>query len=684
MPVSLPKTAKRPAKPSGKRNPRRHPRPPAAHEAAVFGAAEHAAVLDLTHTLFATLDLGGRVCSCSGAWEDCLHRPRGEIVGHPLLDFVHPADRNLCRSGLQRTLAGHPSEEFAVRFAANGRGAVWLSIRPAVNASRDALHMVARDVTGERLAAEHPLRADLALEELEEAVLVADATLPEQPIFHANSALLRLTGYSATEVSNRPLTFLAGPATDMRAMQEALASAMRGERVVTEVCYHRKDGSPVWVRLHLRPVTGGEGAVRQIIAVLLDVSERRLVFDALREKNQALTEALESLQKNKEAIVQRERMHALGKMASGIVHDFNNLLAPILGFTELLLSVPDLMQDPTRVATYLQKIRTAANDGAAVVARLREFYRGRAEGEPPVEFCVQKAVEEVLDLTRHRWRNEAHANGHEIKISADLQETPPVFGCASEIRQALTNLVLNAIDAMPKGGTLRLATYPVGKWICIQVADTGAGMSEEVRQRCFEPFFTTKGKAGTGLGLAIVFGIVERHRGRVELQSEEGRGTCFTLWLPAGVPGNEAGAAQMLPAAASGRPLHVMVVDDEDLLLEVVSQHLLNMGHSVDCFTDPKAAIEQFYKNPYDLVITDRAMPGMTGDQLARLVREYKSETPVILLTGFGNIIRQSGETLENIDEVLSKPLSQQTLRDVVARYGPRAAPEPVSLVREA
>jgi CheY-like chemotaxis protein len=238
------------------------------------------------------------------------------------------------------------------------------------------------------------------------------------------------------------------------------------------------------------------------------------------------------------------------------------------------------------------------------------------------------------------------------------------------MRQVLANLVLNASDAMPEGGTISLRTYPVGNWVCLQIADTGSGMNEETRRRCLEPFFTTKGQAGTGLGLAIVFGIIERHKGRMELESTEGSGTTVTIWLPKA--GNDCKRAQEKPplSNAGGRPLRVLVVDDEDLLLEVVSQHLLNMGHTVDCFTDPNAALECFYQSPHDIVITDRAMPGMTGDNLAKLVREFSRETPVILLTGFADVISQTGEKVQNIDEVLPKPLSQRVLCEVMARHG--------------
>ena len=634
------------------------------------------AILELTRALFAAVDRSGRIHTCSSAWAECLHASREYLVGRALPELLQAADRDRWDSWLNRILAGHAEEEISLRFAANGRGVVWLAMRPRLSPSHETIHLVARDVTAEKLQADFPPPADLVLEEIEEGVLVVDTTRAGFPVVSANSGFTQLTGYTAADAVNRSLVFLAGATTSLEALERAIKTCVEGRRVTTDLCLTRKDGSPFWARVRLRPVTNSGGTVQQIIAVLLDTTERHIVVDALREKNLALTEALESLQKTKEAIVQRERMHALGKMASGIVHDFNNLLAPILGFTELLLTIPDLLNDSEKVSLYLQKIRTAATDGAAVVSRLREFYRSRSDAEAPGEFSIQSAIQEVLELTRHRWENEAQGKGQHYEMVVDLQETPRIFGSESEIRQAMTNVVLNAVDAMPEGGTLRVRSYQVGHWACLQVADTGHGMSEDVRRRCFEPFFTTKGRAGTGLGLSIVFGIIERHGGRVDLSSEEGRGTTFTFWLPIERAHEPADADGEPPAARAddGRPLNVMVVDDEDLLLEIISLNLLHMGHSVDCFTDPAKAIEHFYKEHYDLVITDRAMPGMTGDQLAARVREFRPETPIVLLTGFANIIRQNGEKPDNIDEVLSKPLSQQTLRDLMARHGGRCA----------
>jgi len=620
------------------------------------------------------LDREGRIVSCTRTWADILQLAAENITGRPFLDLVVESQREACRVALQKTLAGHPSEGFPTLFNSAGGDAWWFHLTPSLNAANNALYVVARDITGEKGPSPSFPPAEGILDEIDEGVVVLDARRTGYPIEKGNVGFSKLTGYALAEFRNRPLTFASSRPCDPAEIEAAIAKALEGQQTSVEACYIRKDRTQAWVKIQFRPVRDQDGAIKHLVAVHADVSERRMIFEALREKNGALEDALESLQKTKEVIVQRERMHALGKMASGIAHDFNNLLSPILGFTELLLTIPELLKDEEKIVTYLKKIRTAATDGSAVVARLREFYRSRDDIETETQVSLSEALKETLEFTSHRWLNEAQGAGLKINVITDLDATEPILGSVSEIRQVLTNLVLNAVDAMPEGGTLKLRTYEVGSWVCVQLSDSGTGMNEETRHRCFEPFFTTKGPSGTGLGLAIVFGIVERHHGRVELESKKGKGTTVTLWFPAGRGTNSHTGKEIVEGNTKVPPLRLMVVDDEDLLLEVVSQHMLNMGHQVSCFTDPAQAIESFYQNAYDLVITDRAMPGMSGDQLAKQLREFRPQVPIVLLTGFADIIRQTGETVENIDEVLGKPVSQTTLREVVARHGGKYA----------
>ncbi|HYL82329.1 MAG TPA: GAF domain-containing sensor histidine kinase, partial [Candidatus Acidoferrum sp.] len=249
-----------------------------------------------------------------------------------------------------------------------------------------------------------------------------------------------------------------------------------------------------------------------------------------------LRESFEQLQRTQDTMIQGEKLRALGQMSAGIAHDLNNMLAAILGQAELLrlrVQLPEIQEA-------LQTLYTAATDGAQVVRRLQEF--GRRQAITPLVPCDLAAiVQEVLELTRPRWRDEAQRQGRSIQVQTSLDTLPRVLGHPAEIREALTNLILNAMDAMPEGGTLTLAgiaepappSSGKSSGVSLTVADTGVGMPEAVCRRIFEPFFTTKGPGGTGLGLAVVYGIMERHGGRIDVRSTPGRGTTFSLWFQA-------------------------------------------------------------------------------------------------------------------------------------------------------
>jgi signal transduction histidine kinase len=267
------------------------------------------------------------------------------------------------------------------------------------------------------------------------------------------------------------------------------------------------------------PVLDAEGAVASLAVFGHDVTEQRATEEALKRTQQQLA--------------QSERLRALGSMAGGIAHEFNNSLGPIVGFTDMLLKRPAVAEDAEKRTRLLRNIYTAATDAAATVERLRDFYRSR-EGDEAIEpLSIRELVSTTVSMTRPKWRGEAEAGGRRIRLTTHLQDAPPVVGNPTELRQVLTNLVFNAVDAMPAGGVISVRTASEDGKVLIEVTDTGIGMSEEVRKRCLDPFFTTKHERGSGLGLAMVYGTVQRHGGTIEVESEEGRGTTFRIWLPA-------------------------------------------------------------------------------------------------------------------------------------------------------
>src|ERR1700704_3537834 len=273
--------------------------------------------------------------------------------------------------------------------------------------------------------------------------------------------------------------------------------------------------------------------VEKIVAGSVEnLTRRKQAEDDLRESNRELEKALNELKATQQHVIQQERLSAIGQMASGIAHDFNNTLMPILGFSELLLQNDSLLDNKKEARRCLEMLRTSAKDAASVVSRLREFYRPAETDEEFPIVDLAKIVQQAVSLTEPKWRNQTQAKGLTIEVTAKVQASPSVAGEESALREVLTNLIFNAVDAMPEGGRISLETSIEGSDAVIQVRDTGTGMSESVRQRCLEPFFSTKGDLGTGLGLSMVYGIVERHRGKLAIESTAGQGTTFIIRLP--------------------------------------------------------------------------------------------------------------------------------------------------------
>ncbi|ULA61132.1 MAG: Histidine kinase [Nitrospira sp.] len=391
-----------------------------------------------------------------------------------------------------------------------------------------------------------------------------------------------------------------------------------------------------------------------------DLAERKRAETSLRESHARLEQTMSDLQTAQQQMVQQERLRALGQMASGIAHDFNNTLSPIMGFSELLLIAPQMSADPAQLKEYLQTINMAAKDAAKVVSRLREFYRPRLDADLAGIVDLNRLVEQSVKLSQPKWKDQALANGAAIEIKTELASVSPVAGHESELREVLTNLIFNAVDAMPKSGSITLRTKADGDHVRLEVSDTGMGMTEEVRRRCLEPFFSTKGEKGSGLGLAMVYGIIKRLRGTIDISSAVGVGTTFSIRLPIQA-GQEAGNKQEGNSLAGVR-LRVLVVDDDPLVGRVTGEYLRVAGHQVEVVTSATEAVKRFNPERVHLVVTDHGMPHMTGRQLAEVIKQVSPETPVVLLTG-GDEIEVTETASSAIDAELCKPLTMAALQ---------------------
>ncbi len=384
-------------------------------------------------------------------------------------------------------------------------------------------------------------------------------------------------------------------------------------------------------------------------------------------------QAYGELQRAQDQLVQTEKLSALGQISAGIAHDLNNVLAAVLGQAELLQAH---VADPDARSS-LQTLEMAARDGAKIIRRLQDFGRQRPS-RPSTPVVLAAVVGEALDITRPRWKNEPEQRGVCIEIRAAVEHLPPVLGDDAEIREVLTNLILNAVDAMPSGGSLEITGRVVEsdggrkdrqRWVEVYVADAGTGMAEEVRRRIFDPFFTTKGVHGSGLGLSVVYGIMERHGGHIGVASVPGQGSIFTLRFQiAHRQGSRPPHLDAPPIAARRR---ILLVDDDPHVRATIAEMLRSAGHTVAVADGPVAGLACLAEHPVDLVLTDLGMPGMSGIEFARDVKRQTPTLPVVLLTGWGNrSVRQ--ETVGGVvDAVLGKPVAlKELLHCVEACFG--------------
>ncbi|HEY0800626.1 MAG TPA: ATP-binding protein, partial [Steroidobacteraceae bacterium] len=389
----------------------------------------------------------------------------------------------------------------------------------------------------------------------------------------------------------------------------------------------------------------------------------------------ALQQAYDDLRRSQHTVLQQERLRALGQMASGIAHDINNAISPVSLYTESLLEREPNLSERTR--GYLTTIQRAIEDVARTVARMREFYRERDSQLTLERVQLNRTVQQVVELKRPRWSDLPQSRGAMVDLQTHLADSmPEIMGAEHEITDALTNLIFNAVDAMPTGGTLSVRTYKTSAAdgearAIIEVSDTGLGMDEDTRRRCLEPFYTTKGERGTGLGLAMVYGMVQRHSAEIEIESATGRGTTMRLIFPAYIS-SAVSSPEVANAPVVKRRLRILLVDDDPVLIKSLQDTLQEDGHLITVTHGGRDGIDAFSAaalggNGFDIVVTDLGMPHVDGRKVAASVKSASPTTPVILLTGWGQRLIATHDTPAHVDKVLAKPPRLHELRAAFA-----------------
>jgi signal transduction histidine kinase len=410
--------------------------------------------------------------------------------------------------------------------------------------------------------------------------------------------------------------------------------------------------------------------------------------DRVSLRTRELEQSNEALRQAQNALIQQERLRALGQMASGIAHDINNAISPISLYTEALL---EREQISDKARGYLTTIQRAIDDVAQTVGRMREFYRPREKELQLADVELNPLVQQVVDLTRARWNDLAQQRGVMIELKPDLDANlGTIRGAENEIRDALTNLIFNAVDALPQGGRITIRTrnaevrgsHGSESSVQLEVSDNGVGMDEDTRRRCLEPFFTTKGDRGTGLGLAMVYGMAKRHSAGLEIDSSVGMGTTIRLTFRTGTTSTAASGRHPAPMFAS-RSLRVLLIDDDPALLESLRSALQDEGHKVHTTNGGQAGIDAFRDAQragklFDIVITDLGMPYVDGRQVVASVRGMSPGTPIILLTGWGQHVVNEQDRPPQVDRLLGKPPRIRELRAALAELTGRRATDRV------
>ncbi len=401
---------------------------------------------------------------------------------------------------------------------------------------------------------------------------------------------------------------------------------------------------------------------------LRQLSEHLALAANQSQLHASLQRAYDDLRDTQQSVMEQERLRVLGQMASGIAHDINNALSPAALYLQSLLESDASLSEAARSS--LKVTEQAIQDVAGTIARLREFYRPRERTVTLSPLDLNAVVTKVMGLTQARWRDMPQEHGFVIQPKIDLAtDLPLVLAAEPEVRDALTNLVFNAVDAMPAGGTLSVRTSratPMG--VMVEISDTGIGMSEDVRRRCLEPFFSTKGERGTGLGLAMVYGMVQRHGAALDVESAPGKGTSMRLTFP---PAPTMAEDVELTPVLMPRPQRILLVDDDPLLLQSLREVLVRDGHEITMADGGQAGIDAFNAacdrdEPFPVVITDLGMPNVDGRAVSSVVKAREPSTVLILLTGWGHRL-QGEQKPEYVDHVLNKPPRLMELRAVLA-----------------
>ena len=595
-----------------------------------------------------------RIIDCNRYTEEWLGYNKEELVSiEHAFDILTPGYREKAEEILREIIEKNSSKLSEISFIKkDGRVNIGEINGTTINyQGRNLVQITVRDITERKEAEEKLKKSEERYHNLIKSANVGIIVSEGGKITTVNKRAEKIYGYSREELIGQSPSIVTPEKYRIqhREMLDEILKTGKTEKAVFEEESIRKDGShfPVEISYSLT-----QGEKRTVIAVMRDISERKEM---------------------EEKLLQSEKLKSLGELAGGVAHDFNNVLAAILGRVQLLrMNVEtssekrEVKKSPRDLRRNLEIIEKAALDGAETVRRIQEFSRRRVDDKEFTQININELIEHALEFTRVRWKNDAESRGVQITIQKEFSPLPPMAGIASELREVFTNLINNAIDAMPQGGKIKIKTLKKDSHIYIKVEDTGIGIPRAMRNKIFDPFLTTKGVQSTGLGLSVSYGIVDRHRGTIKVNSIENRGTAFTIQFPIDEKGVEERKVGAEPKRK--RKAKVLVIEDEKEVCELLSDILIGGGHKVEIAYDGGQGLKIFKEKKFDLVITDLGMPGMSGWQVAERIKGIDGRIPVAMITGWDIKIEESEMREGGVDLIIHKPFEVDQILSLVQK----------------
>lgn len=565
-------------------------------------------------------------------------------IGQDILSYIPVEDDRLkAEANYKRVLKG---ERFVkIEEYGNPDSRFWYEL--VFNPIYDNLHHVTgftvfvTDITERRLAEEALSQSERHFRSYFDLGLIGMAiTSLEKGWVEFNDTLYKMFGYSREDFARLTWTELTHPEdleSDLAQFNRVLAGEIDGYTI--EKRFIRRDGSTLYAVISANAVRKADGMVDYFVALVHDITDRKKMEDVL---------------------IQSEKLKSIGTITAGISHEFNNILAIISGKTELLEMI---YKDNKDLVDELRIIKQAAHDGAAISSNMLKFTKVHQDTKEFISFDVKDLIKDSIAFTKPRWQNEAQSRGVDYKMSTEgIRKVPPIMCKPAEIREIFINIINNALDAMPGGGAISFDAWAGDDAVYISVADTGEGMPEYVVRNIFDPFFSTKGVEGTGLGMSMVYGIVTRHGGKIEVNSEIGKGTTFTLQFPTTNKEKTLIEISDTEQKTNVKSLRILVVDDEDKIRDILNQFLSRDGHTVKTVDNGADAINMVEGEDFDLVLCDIAMPNVFGYDVVKALNRLKKRPKIGIVSGWKEKLKNIDDKELNVDFYLKKPFTHSEL----------------------